>query len=122
MKSFLWVAIGSGIGGALRYGVSLIVKSGSGFPLSTLCVNTAGSFLLGLIFAIFNKNNAVQSDLFLLLSVGVCGGLTTFSTFSKESVQLLQQGLYGICATYILSSFILGIGAMFLGIYCVQAA
>ncbi|MBQ9183184.1 MAG: CrcB family protein, partial [Neisseriaceae bacterium] len=66
------------------------------------------------------KNNILSNHTILFLTVGVCGGLTTFSTFSKESVQLVQNGFLGLSILYIILSIILGITAAFLGINTVK--
>lgn len=131
MKEAFFVFLGSGLGGALRYLISFssenIVKFAPNFnanfgtfPFATFIVNLFGSFLLGLILAIFGKNNALQSELFLFLSVGFCGGFTTFSTFCKESLNLLQNELYCMFALYAILSVILGILALFFGFCLVK--
>ena len=90
MSSFLLVGIGSAIGGVLRYGVSLLRFSPAGtFPWGTLAVNVLGSLLIGLL-AGWLEPTADRSR--LLLMTGLCGGFTTFSAFSIETVSLLEMG------------------------------
>jgi len=87
MKKILLVFLGGGTGSVLRYLVShgrfSLVQ---GFPLATLCVNILGSFLIGFLSA-WVARTILTNDLRLLLVVGLCGGFTTFSTFSNEGLQ-----------------------------------
>ncbi len=117
IKSLLIVGAGSFIGGAIRYLLSTFMKNvcGSGFPWGTLSVNLLGCFLFGIIFAIFSKNNSTGNTLYLLLTTGICGGFTTFSTFAHESVQMLQHGnTFGFIG-YVATSIIAGLAFMALG-------
>ena len=117
IKSLLIVGAGSFIGGAIRYLLSTFMKNvcGSGFPWGTLSVNLLGCFLFGIIFAIFSKNNSTGNTLYLLLTTGICGGFTTFSTFAHESVQMLQHGnTFGFIG-YVATSIIAGLAFMVLG-------
>lgn len=94
----LLVALGGGIGGAaLRYGIGLLPIPGE-FPGATLLTNLLGAFAIGLIVA---QSGKLSSGGTLFLKTGVCGGFTTFSTFSLETVLLLQNGRYGLSALYI---------------------
>ena len=114
LKDILLVGAGSFVGGVLRYMVSLMMKwSGSGFPWATFAVNILGCLLIGLLWGWGSRSLSPQ--LVLLLSVGFCGGFTTFSTFSKESLMLLQGGSYLMFAIYVGGSIALGIGATALG-------
>lgn len=94
MKYFLIVGIGSFFGGGFRFLVQqyLTEKAGNGFPFGTLVVNIAGSFILGMLFALANKTNLISNELRLLLATGFCGGFTTFSTFSLENINMLRDG------------------------------
>lgn len=117
IKSLLIVGAGSFIGGAIRYLLSTFMKNvcGPGFPWGTLSVNLLGCFLFGIIFAIFSKNNSTGNTLYLLLTTGICGGFTTFSTFAHESVQMLQHGnTFGFIG-YVATSIIAGLAFMALG-------
>lgn len=114
IKDVLLVGIGSFVGGVLRYLVSLMMKwGGSWFPWATFTVNILGCLLIGLLWGWSSRSLSPQ--LMLLLSVGFCGGFTTFSTFSKESLMMLQGGSYWMFALYIAGSLLLGIGATALG-------
>ena len=114
MKSLFIVGVGSFFGGALRYWLSTVVKSccGQGFPWGTLTVNLLGCLTFGVLFALFQRNGAVSSSWCLLLTTGVCGGFTTFSTFANESVQMLQGGNVVGFAGYIAASVIFGLALM----------
>lgn len=98
--NILIVALGGGIGAALRYGISLLPISGA-FPGATLLTNFLGAFVIGLIAA---QTGKLSPGGVLFLKTGVCGGFTTFSTFSLETVLLLQNGRYGLGALYIVLS------------------
>ena len=114
LKDILFVGAGSFVGGVLRYLVSLMMKwGGSEFPWATFAVNILGSLLIGLLWGWGSRSLSPQ--LMLLLSVGLCGGFTTFSTFSKEGLMLLQGGSYLMFALYVAGSIALGIGATALG-------
>lgn len=96
----LAVALGGGIGAVLRYGFGLLPISRQ-FPMATLLTNFLGAFLIGLIAA---QAGRMSPRSVLLLKTGVCGGFTTFSTFSLETVTLLQNGRYGLGMLYVLLS------------------
>ena len=106
IKSILIVGLGSCAGGILRYLVSLALPPrGSGFPTATFIVNIAGCLLIGLLYGLFSKYSETPSALCLLLTTGLCGGFTTFSTFSNEAVTMLQGGNI----LYVIGSVICGI-------------
>ena len=117
IKSLLIVGTGSFIGGAMRYLLSTMMKSvcGQGFPWGTLMVNLLGCFLFGVLFAVFGKSSATDNTLYLLLTTGICGGFTTFSTFANESVQMLQQGNTWGFVGYVATSVVAGLALIALG-------
>ena len=117
IKSLLIVGTGSFIGGAMRYLLSTLMKSacGQGFPWGTLMVNLLGCFLFGMLFAVFGKSSATDNTLYLLLTTGICGGFTTFSTFANESVQMLQQGNTWGFVGYVATSVVAGLALIALG-------
>ena len=121
IKTILAVGAGSFLGGAGRYLVSLAMKGVSkGFPWATLTVNLVGCFLIGLLWGVFSKNGTESSNLALFLTVGFCGGFTTFSTFSKEALVMLQSGnLWGFVG-YIAVSMVIGIALVALGYFLVH--
>ena len=121
IKTILAVGAGSFLGGAGRYLVSLAMKGVSkGFPWATLLVNLVGCFLLGLLWGVFSKNAAEGSNWALFLTVGLCGGFTTFSTFSKEALVMLQSGNIGGFAGYVAISVIVGICLVALGYFLMK--
>lgn len=114
IKSLLLVGIGGGLGSICRYFAGTLIqqKSTSTFPIGTLTINILGSLLIGLLIGIVGKNFSYSMDIKLLLITGFCGGFTTFSTFSAENFQLLQNGQYSWAFIYTLTSITLGILAM----------
>ncbi|MEP7268517.1 MAG: fluoride efflux transporter CrcB [Saprospiraceae bacterium] len=110
------VAIGAAIGGTLRFMASVIIKSVPGkFPIATFIVNLAGSFILGLVIAYSLKHN-MSTNLKLFWAAGICGGFTTFSTFSLDALQLFQNGNFSIASWYIALSLLGGLGMAWLGV------
>lgn len=106
----LIIGIGGSVGTILRYLLSLLpIKPQNGFPFITLGINVIGAFLIGLIVALANRSENINPYVLLLLQVGFCGGFTTFSTFSLETVGLFQSGCYFIAVLYIMLSVILSI-------------
>ncbi len=118
IKNVAVVGAGSFIGGAARYLVSLLMKGiGKGFPWATLSANLVGCFLIGFLWGLFSRTASEGSNWALFLTVGLCGGFTTFSTFSKEALMMLQSGnLWGF-AGYIALSVIAGIALVAAGYY-----
>lgn len=115
LKDILFVGVGSFFGGIARYLISLAMKGiGSAFPWATMTANIVGCLLIGLLWAAFNRMNA-SSQLNLLFIVGFCGGFTTFSAFSKESLCLLQSGNYSTFFLYAIGSVVLGMAAVAIG-------
>lgn len=118
IKNIAVVGAGSFIGGMARYLVSVLMKGiGKGFPWATLAVNLAGCFLIGLLWGIFSRSASEGGKWALFLTVGLCGGFTTFSTFSKEALMMLQSGNFWVFAGYIALSVIAGIAFVALGYY-----
>ena len=118
IKNILAVGAGSFVGGAARYLVSLGMKGiGKGFPWATLAVNLVGCLMIGLLWGLLSRNAAENTSWGLFLTVGLCGGLTTFSTFSKEALAMLQTGQIWGFASYIAISVLAGIALVALGYY-----
>ena len=119
-----YVAAGAALGGALRYLVTVFVqgRAGPGFPVATLLINVTGSLLLGFLVAYLAETTAVRPELGLLLTSGLCGGYTTFSTFSYETFVLLRDGEYGRAGVYVTVSVGVSLVAMFVGFAAARGA
>ena len=121
MTLFL-IALGGAAGSVLRYLLGGVVQSvtGRGFPIGTLSVNVLGCLLIGIFARLFlNMQSATAMRSFLI--VGFCGGFTTFSAFSYETVGLVEGGELGRAAAYVMLSVALCIGATFAGMGVVRA-
>ncbi len=119
LKILISVFVGGGTGSLLRYVSQLIITRYLPFgmiPLATFSVNVVGSFLIGLFYAISARFN-LSDDVRLLLTTGLCGGFTTFSTFSYEGMAMIRQGSYGTFALYAAASVSICIAAAFAGNY-----
>ena len=100
---FLVVALGGAVGAMARYAISLIpVKSG--FPFLTLATNIMGALLIGFVVGIASGKNEVSENTILFWKTGVCGGFTTFSTFSLEAYNLFDDNQYTAGGVYVLLS------------------
>lgn len=113
MIDCLVVGLGGCIGSILRYLIGKIPVETNGFPIHTLGINVIGCFLISLIVSLATKNTQMDPRLVLFFKTGVCGGFTTFSTFSLETQQLMQTGQYTMAIIYVLCSILLGIFAIF---------
>jgi len=117
LKSILIVGFGGFIGTVARFLTSRYFQENvsSFFPWSTLIINILGSLLIGIIFGISEKGDFMSSDVRLFLTVGICGGFTTFSTFSNDAFLLLRQEEWIRFAFYTSMSFFLGLLAVYGG-------
>lgn len=112
-----WIAFGSALGGAARYSLGGLVQrwAPGEFPLGTLAVNVLGSLLLGFIVRYALETQAVSAEIRAFLTIGLCGGFTTFSTFSYESATMLERGEWSRLALYAGLSLLLTLAAVLLG-------
>ena len=118
MKSFLLVFFGGGLGSGLRYLVSIAMNQYSKvLPFGTFTVNIIGCLLIGLILGYAQKDNTLTSNQTLLLVTGFCGGFTTFSAFANENFELIKNGEIFNFSVYSISSIVIGIVAVFVGLY-----
>lgn len=117
MKQLLLIGFGGFIGSIARFLVSKLNVSWHvmSIPMGTLVVNITGSLLIGFLAGIAAKSDVLSADLRLFLMVGVCGGFTTFSSFTNENMMLIQNGQTLTALIYISASVILGLVAVFLG-------
>jgi CrcB protein len=121
MKNIILVFLGAGFGGVLRYAIGNIIKwNSTSFPWATFVVNIIGSFLIGIILAYSLKNEIFSTNYKLLLTTGICGGFTTFSALSAESLQLIKQGNWMLALAYIICSIVLGIAACGIGFQMIE--
>jgi len=122
-RSILLVGIGGFVGSITRYLVAILFSSqiSSVFPFATLTVNVLGCFLIGILFALSDRGNVLSPEWRILLTTGFCGGFTTFSTFSYESLRLMQDGEYLYLAAYVFISVFVGLTATYLGIALVRS-
>ncbi len=117
IKHLLLVFIGGGLGSVCRYLISEITYFKKLiFPYPTLLTNLLGCFLIGLILGWSIKNSNINSSLIILFTVGFCGGFTTFSSFSYESLTLINNNQLLNLFIYIFSSILIGIFAVFVGL------
>lgn len=113
MINYLMVAAGAAAGGVLRYWLTDVAHNliETTFPIGTLTVNVIGSFLLGILVYYLDANDFLSAYMRVLLMIGFCGGFTTFSTFSFETMSLFRN-----------SQYLLGIGNILLNIFLTLAA
>jgi len=119
----LAVALGGALGSLLRYFTAGAIQSAAwpGFPWGIFVVNITGGFFMGIIVEASALKFNISPELRAFLTVGILGGYTTFSTFSLDSVLLIQRGAYASAAAYIAGSTLLSIGALFAGLWLVRA-
>ncbi|WP_030553004.1 fluoride efflux transporter CrcB [Streptomyces exfoliatus] len=110
--NWLLVVAGGAVGAPLRYLADRAARArfGPGFPWGTFLVNVAGSFLLGLLTGVASVH------VHLLLGTGLCGALTTYSTFSYETLKLYEDGEKGYAVRNVAASLAAGLGAVWLGV------
>ena len=116
LKTILFIAIGGAIGSVLRFLTTVLVSKfySNHFPLATFMVNVIGCFLIGILMGFLTKNALDNSNLKYFLVTGFCGGFTTFSAFSAESVLMLESGKFNALFWYLLISVAGGISLTWL--------
>ena len=112
----LVIFVGAGLGGLVRYGLSEWIQdaAGAGFPWGTLVVNVSGSLLLTFVYSVL-EGTAASPEWRAFLGIGILGGYTTFSTFSYETVRLIQDGDWSRAALYVSASVIASLVAAMIG-------
>ncbi|MCL1065543.1 fluoride efflux transporter CrcB [Shewanella olleyana] len=117
MTNIMFVALGGSIGAVFRYVISILMLQlfGSSFPFGTLLVNILGSFLMGIVYAIGLETSHLSPEIKAMVGVGLLGALTTFSTFSNETLLLMQEGLFVKAILNVLLNVILCIFMVYVG-------
>ncbi len=119
------IGLGSAIGGMTRFGTSVLVARmfGQTFPWGTLCINVTGSFVIGFYFALTGDGGrlAVSREWREFVTVGFCGGYTTFSSFSLQTLSLMQRGEWSLAGLNAVGSVVLCLVAVWLGVVCALA-
>ena len=118
LRNMLFVALGGALGALARFGVANMVHAlwPSRFPFATLAINLSGSFAIGLLYVLIAERAVLHADWRSVAMVGFLGAYTTFSTFSLESVTLLEHGYAGQALGYMLASVLLCVGGAWGGI------
>nr|WP_309748119.1 MULTISPECIES: CrcB family protein [Rhodobacterales] len=122
MNTVFQIAIGGGLGAALRYGSiqGAVRVLGLGAPAGVFAVNVAGSFLMGL-FAVWFLERVGEARFAPFVMTGILGGFTTFSAFSLDAILLWEQGRGGVAMVYVLGSVLGAIAALFVGMIIMRA-
>ena len=119
--AYLWVALGGAAGSVMRYGIGGMVaeKYGETFPFGTLAVNVAGSFLIGFVAALAGPEGRLPAHVRVVAAqvfmAGVCGGFTTFSSFSLQTLSLMRNGEWLSAGANVVFSVVLCLFATWLG-------
>ncbi|TNF28657.1 MAG: fluoride efflux transporter CrcB [Deltaproteobacteria bacterium] len=117
MARLLWISLGGAVGTGLRYLLAGWVQRAAGpsFPYGTLSVNVIGSFVLGVLMVVGTETELMSPTVRLAVTTGAMGGFTTYSTFSYETLRLMQQGAWGSAALNIGVTLTVCLAASFLG-------
>jgi fluoride exporter len=123
LRTLLIVGTGGFIGSVMRYLVQFYIEKSmsSTFPLGTLIANIAGSFIIGMVFALAEKGNLMSSEWRIFLTVGICGGFTTFSAFAYNNFTMIKEHSLGQLFINIGGNLFFGILAVYLGIIFIRA-
>jgi CrcB protein len=115
LQNYIVVFLGAGIGGMIRYWGSAFTHKflSTNFPYGTLFVNMLGSFLIGIFMYYLDANELISVETRIFLTTGLCGGLTTFSTFSFETINFLKEREFLFAGLNIISNIIITLLALF---------
>jgi fluoride exporter len=122
MGTYLSIALGGALGSMARYATGIYVGRwlGTTFPWGTLAINIIGSFLIGAFAESFALRWDASPSTRVFLVVGICGGYTTFSTFSLDIVTLINRGEFLAAGAYIAASVVLGVAALYAGLHAMR--
>jgi len=116
IKSLILIFFGGGLGSSIRYLITKYLnKNLTPFPVGTSISNLVGCFIIGLLIAYYDKNDIPKKDTFLFISIGFCGGLTTFSTFMLDVFYMLKNENLQYLLTYFSINFFVGFFLIYLG-------
>ncbi|MFZ1976920.1 MAG: fluoride efflux transporter CrcB [Bacteroidota bacterium] len=117
VRNYLYVFFGGGLGSSLRYWLSGVIPryTGSQFPYGILIVNIIGCFFIGFLMSALEERFLMNSSLRVLLTIGIIGGFTTFSTFSYETLAMMRDSEFLKASLYVGLSLTLGLGGTYLG-------
>jgi len=117
--TYLWVGLGSALGGMARHGmtIAMLRLAGPEFPWGTILINVAGSFIIGFFGTVTGIDGRIEvpGDARTFVMVGLCGGFTTFSAFSLQTLDLARDGRWGFAGANILLSVLLCLAAVAVG-------
>ena len=116
MQNYIIVFLGAGMGGMVRYwGSNFVYKFlPTTFPYGTLFVNVLGSFIIGIVMYYLDANEMITQNVRIFLTIGFCGGLTTFSTFSYETINYLKEQQYLYAGLNILANVFVTLVVLFI--------
>ncbi|WP_301904419.1 fluoride efflux transporter CrcB [uncultured Duncaniella sp.] len=123
LRTILYIALGSGLGGVMRFLVSRWVQAFFGnaiFPWGTFAVNVIGCFIIGVIYGAVDRGCELSPEMKAFLTVGLCGGFTTFSTFMHENYLLFNSSESPTVALYAGASFTVGLLMAYAGHWCMK--
>lgn len=117
LRMYLLAGLGGFIGTLLRYGVQKIAVSwGSiSFPFGTFTVNLVGSLIIGIVYGLTERENLLSPESRIFIATGLCGGFTTFSSFTLDTLTLMRQGQHLYAGAYVFASLLLGIAVTYFG-------
>ena len=125
LQPYMLVFVGAGLGGVLRHILNTVIGRalGADFPWATAFINVSGSAVMGLVagWLAFKSGAAWSQHLRLFVATGILGGYTTFSTFSLESILLIERGQAGTALAYIGGSVLFGVLGLWGGLYAVRS-
>ena len=125
LKTLLYIGAGSALGGIMRYLAGRWVQSIAGvaaiYPWGTVAVNVTGCFLIGLIYGALDRGYNLSPEMKMFLTVGFCGGFTTFSTFIHENYLLFESASFPTVAIYAGASFTVGLLLAYAGHWLAEA-